>query len=674
MPIGMYDAIAGGQQRRRPQAQAMFSAGGGYGMPNWADHAARFSPESRDELGLALRKKMHAEMGIPYYEQPKNQDKYGFPLQAQPTPQQQQYGPQPPSGYKPPGAPMAGFIGAMKGSRYGTAAQVGGDEAYNAFLAQPQGYQGQRAAFNQQYGDHLQSQAGNPGQGLLSNESAAQMGNYRNMPNVTVGGAYGRGGSGDNTDLLNSLLGLNGQGGSQPGGVTDPGTLGALRQRLKAPWMNGGRGQQQQAGLPAMQGLDGNPQALAMSRQARARASGGRLIAGGVGEANRGNYSFSDAADTSPDAINIQRLLAQNPAAFHGFSDETKQKLLQGGQNPIAGIQQAYRERQAGPQGVQMPTDPNAVLTPQQRVMQNSMARNQQREGRIEQRQQGPDLMEQLFRQDPRAAAAMMNQRQQNELAARGLGLAEQRNKNDFELGQGRNKVLGDQAAVEQSRWDMEYNNKQAAVREAVAAQLQAANPTWTREQSLAKATEQYPNAAGRGGQNAMPGLQGPLPGQKQPGQPLPGIGSGSPIPDAAAIAKFRDDPETLVSAWLDAGWSEQQVNKELARIYKDDKFKNTRTARNPRGGGGFTTGKEEGVDPETGATYPTNLLAPLFDAFTGANQSEYDWTADPTPEAPKRQSGKLRKAGRANWLDRWFGAPVTPPQEVYKGFPGMGY
>lgn len=205
-----------------------------------------------------------------------------------------------------------------------------------------------RDAFNQQYGSHLGTAmaAGRPGMGLLGNEAAAQMGGYQHMPNVTVGGAYGRGPAGQDNSYLYKLLGIDGEGHAAPGGVTDPTTLGALRSRMKAPWMNGQQ-QMAQAGNPAAAlGMDttGTDTSTIAARQARAVASGGRLEFNPATGQNRGNYSMSPGIG----GIDAQALVRQNPNAIYGFSAENQKKLAMdpGYQQDLKGRQLAYQMRQ----------------------------------------------------------------------------------------------------------------------------------------------------------------------------------------------------------------------------------------------------------------------------------------------------------------------------------------
>lgn len=441
-----------------------------------------------------------------------------------------------------------------------------------------------------------------------------------------------------------------------------------MRQGAWAPWKNptpgtvsygyapGSVPQKYEARLPAnmlTQGpatdfdTSGTDPATIEARKRRAAASPG-LAFNPFTEQNSGRWDFSDVPNPQ-NGINLNAMVQANPNAARGLSDASRAKLNPLAQNAMASDlkarQLAYQQRQAGAE--------QNMLARQQMVMQNAMARGDARRGRIEARQQGPNFFDQMMQQDPETALAAMRMQQQGFLAQQGLGLQQQQINNEFAVGQGKNKVLGDQALADREKWGAEQQNQMAAVWATEAQRIKAENPTYTDQQAMDAAKRLYPGAGfgqNQGPQNVMAGMPG-APAQQQ-----------DALPDDATVAKFKGDPSALVQAWLKAGMTKEQVNKKLAELYQGDLIPRTRTADNPSGGGWG----EVGVDSATGAEYPTNFLAPLFDAFTGANQSEYDYVDDPTPEAPKRRLGTLRKAGRANWLDRLMGAPVVPPKQVY--------
>lgn len=234
-----------------------------------------------------------------------------------------------------------------------------------------------RNNFLTKYNTHMQNamDAGTPGAGLLSDEQAAQMGDYRTMPNVTVGGSYGRGQAGPTDDLLAKRLGE----------TTDPGTLGALRARQVAPWMQPGYGE----------------------------STVSPLKLGGGNGSNR--YTMSPGEP----GIDAAALVRQNPNAIYGFTPERQKKLAMdpGYQTGLKARQAAYQQRQLdGPQRTMLPIDQDAPLTADQRVMQNAMARGSARRGRLDARKSGPSFQDILMRDNPEAALAMAAMNQQGQL------------------------------------------------------------------------------------------------------------------------------------------------------------------------------------------------------------------------------------------------------------------
>jgi hypothetical protein len=443
------------------------------------------------------------------------------------------------------------FSRALGGERQGAYAGVS--------MNQPPSPLSPRDAFNSQYGQHLQTAMANqqPGMGLLSNEAGAQMGGYQHMPNVTVGGAYGRGPSGDTSGYLNSLLGLNGTGGTVPGGVTDPGTLGALRSRLPAPWMGGGQPQQQS--MAAALGFDttGTDPRTTAARLARASASGGRLNFNGPGRANTGNYNFgfggqgNDARGNpiTQRGIDINAIVKANPMAAYGLTDAHRAELgsdtRQAMADSLLGRQQAYRDRQQyaamlpALQGLGV-----ADYTPrQQQAMQRGQARQE--------RKRGPDPLMQMFGGDPRMALAAMNQQQQNAMMARQLGITERH-------GDERNQILKTDAAA---RLGLTQNRMGQQSQELAYKALATADALEDTNPDLAAQIRQHAQGQLASG---MPGLTAPLPGRQ-----------GIPTPARAQKSLTARAGESLPKEILDL--ADQHANPQWAAT--DDKaLQGTRT------------------------------------------------------------------------------------------------
>lgn len=253
--------------------------------------------------------------------------------------------------------------------------------------------------FNQAYTTAMGAamQAGTPGMGLMSNEQAGALGGGKYMPNVTVGGAYGRGPAGPTTDLLNARLGLNGQGGTVPGGETDPGTLGALRGMQKAPWMNG-----QPNAVTAAAGAGSQGAGIWSTRtSSKSQADRQKLV-----EQNavlRGSQRKDRLAARKAVPTVMDMLAQQDPETYLAAMQLQQNGLFQQGQlaNDAAktGLLKddlAQRRTEAGNQfAVQMQTLKNA----QDQHMAEFGTRNKQLDAQMAQAQQQFDLHSQQSKQ-----------------------------------------------------------------------------------------------------------------------------------------------------------------------------------------------------------------------------------------------------------------------------------
>lgn len=360
----------------------------------------------------------------------------------------------------------------------------------------------ERRNFNHAYGNQMRTAMDNnvPGGGLMTNEAAAQMGNYKMMPNVTTGGSYGRneGGMANMSDMLNARLGVNAQGQAVAGGETDPGTLGALRSRVKAPWMNGNQNFLAQGNQQGFDTTGTAPSTIAARAQ---RVIGSTYNQPGFGLSRElrmlpggqvtGNYSMSPGQG----GIDAQALVRQNPNAIYGFSPEMQKKLAMdpGYQQNLLARQQAYQQRQQTP-------DAN-LLARQQMVAERGIARGAARQERLDARKQPPNVLDQMMQQDPELAMRMFGMQQQNMLAGRQLDITER-------LGNDENAWRKQNAEAALAGTDADRGLKQqeaAANLLGAAAAIRATNP------DLADQMEQQAmgQMGGQQGQNFLAGMQG---------------------------------------------------------------------------------------------------------------------------------------------------------------------
>lgn len=202
------------------------------------------------------------------------------------------------------------------------------------------------------------------------------------------------------------------------------------RQSPPAPWMNPQNpitmGQYNQPQFASTAPAQDSVQQLFNSRQSRADASGGRLIAqpGPVPGANRGNYNYSyggkgndaDGNATPSQGIDINSMVMANPNAAAGLLPQSRAQLATPAREAIAldlkARQSAHQQRQGALA--------EALAGRKQMVAQRGMAQGANRVARLEARKNGPSFMDQLLQNgDPETALAMaeMNQRGQLGLA-----------------------------------------------------------------------------------------------------------------------------------------------------------------------------------------------------------------------------------------------------------------
>lgn len=265
------------------------------------------------------------------------------------------------------------------------------------------------------YMDRLRASRGTPGQGLLTNEQAAdpRMNGY--VPHVTVGGAFGQrpvASDADRIDYRNGVI--NGRLGNES--------------HDSRYWQGASLGTNAQ----------GRPQFMAPDAQ--------------VGEARiPGGY---------------QRWAMNNYQKSQGFDNQTLNDLSGASQGMVGGLlpvsQRAYgsgvnQAKADTPEMLTKRADYKAmrdakVAGRQGLVTQNAQARTQARRDAQAARNAPPDQLAMLAQRDPRLALQLAQMRQSGDLAQQQMGLQAQGQKNDYEIGTGRNKVLGDQAKAELAR------------------------------------------------------------------------------------------------------------------------------------------------------------------------------------------------------------------------------
>ncbi len=481
------------------------------------------------------------------------------------------------------------FVHRPQPNVYGAAARFGAALDTVKAGGQPEGeYAGYRApsyeppdprtAFNGAYGDRLRDAmaAKTPGQGLMTNEEAAGFGGGKYMPNVTVGGAFGRG---ENTMAnMNELLQ------NRLRETKDPGTLGALRSRIPAPWMTPG-GMPEPAGAPALApGLSGS--ALQLSRQNRAMNSGGRLLTT-PGGANTGNYFAPNSSNKEFNqpafgrgGIDATALAERNPDALYGFTPEHRAAILEASpaaQQALAQRQSDYQQRLA-----------QAAADKRQRqgqVASNAADRGAARVARLEARRTGPSLQDALMQQNPELAIAMaeINQKGRAIDQQGQLGLAQ------ILAGKEANAGLKEQrmAAAELDR----FRANPQRVAEERWANVVENDQTMTPEEKMAALAAGPPKQGGLAG--ALAGGKPTLtPTEEKKMEEAVG---GDPAATARLLSKLVASGK-MTQEEADKKLNELHQQGTLSWLLADDP---TRTTDNPSGWDNWWKGTQ--VDPKTG-------------------------------------------------------------------------